>query len=77
MCLESKTTRPRGSTCDSQRLNTFWVLFLREKVTKGVCNAAKLASLCIYISPTTGWATGQTESMRCVNRALIKLVSLK
>ncbi len=32
---------------------------------------------CISISPTTGWATGQTENTRCVNRALKKLVPLK
>ncbi len=31
------------------------------------------ARLCISNSPTTGWATGQAENMRCVNRALIKL----
>ncbi len=31
-------------------------------------NSHKLATLCIYISPTTGWATGQTENTACVNK---------
>ncbi len=46
--------------------------FFLVKVAKGVCNVAKLATLCISISPTTGSATGQTEKMRCINHALIK-----
>ncbi len=29
------------------------------------------------ISPTTGGATGQTENMRCVNRALNKISAVK
>ncbi len=33
---------------------------LKKKVAERVCNVAKLATLCISISPTTGWATGQT-----------------
>ncbi len=33
--------------------------------------------MCISFSPTTGWATGQTDNKRCVNRTLIKLVPLK
>ncbi len=37
----------------------------------------KGATLCISISPTTGWATGQTENTCCVNRALIKWVPIK
>ncbi len=75
-CWESKTSRSCVSTGDSQRLYKVWALFLR-KVAKGVCNVAKLATLYISISPTTGWATGQSENTRCVNRALIKLVPLK
>ncbi len=78
MCArwESKTSRSRGSTGDSQKLGLG--AFLKgKKVAKGVCNVAKLATLCISISPTTGWATGQTENTRCVNRALKKLVPLK
>ncbi len=55
----------------------FGRFFLGKKVAKGVCNVAKLATLCISISPTTGWATGQTENTHCINRALIKLVRLK
>ncbi len=55
----------------------FGHFFFREKkVAKGVCNVAKLATPCISISPTTGWAMGQTENTRCVNRTLIKLVPL-
>ncbi len=76
-CWESKTSRSRGSTGDSRRLNKVWGAFFGEQFAKGVYNAAKLAILCISISPTTGWATGQTENMRCVNRSLIQLVLLK
>ncbi len=75
MCWESKTLR--SSTGDSRRLNKVWALYFRENVAKGVCNVAKLATLCTSISPPTSWATGQTENMRCVNLALIKLVPLK
>ncbi len=67
---ESKTSHSRGSTGKSQKLNKVWMLFEGRKVTKGVCNVAKLTTLCISISPTTGWATGQTENTRCINRAL-------
>ncbi len=55
----------------------FGRFFEGKKVAKGVCNVAKLATLCISISPTMGWATGQTGNTRCVNRALKKLVPLK
>ncbi len=55
----------------------FGRFFEGKKVVKGVCNVAKLATLCISISPTMGWATGQTENTRCVNRVLKKLVPLK
>ncbi len=55
----------------------FGALFEGKKVAKGVCNVVKLATLCISISPTKGWATGQTGNTRCVNRALKKLVPLK
>ncbi len=73
---ESKILRSRDSTGDSQKLGLG--AFLKgKKVAKGVCNVPKLATLSISISPTTGWATGQTENMRCVNRALKKLVPLK
>ncbi len=51
----------------------FGSFFEGKKVAKGVCNVAKLATLCISISPTKGWATGQTGNTRCVNRALKKL----
>ncbi len=68
--LESMSSR--GSTYDSQRINKVQRFFEGKNVTKGVCNVAKLATLCITISPTMGWATGQTENMCCVNRALIK-----
>ncbi len=55
----------------------FGRFFEGEKVAKGVCNVTKLATLCISIPLTTGWAMGQTENMRCVNRALKNLVPLK
>ncbi len=55
----------------------FGRFFEGNKVAKGVCNVPKLATLSISISPTRGWATGQTENTRCVNRALKKLVPLK
>ncbi len=55
----------------------FGRFFEGKNVAKGVCNVAKLATLCISISPIMGWATGQTENTRCVNRALKKLVPLK
>ncbi len=55
----------------------FGCFFEGKKVAKGVCNVAKLATLCISISPTTGWARGQTGNTRCVNRALKKLSAVK
>ncbi len=55
----------------------FGRFFEGKKVAKVVCNVPKLATLSISISPTRGWATGQTENTRCVNRALKKLVPLK
>ncbi len=59
-------------------LGAFWVLLLEGKKSHyGVCNVAKLATPCISISPTMGWATGQTENTHCVNHTLIKLVPLK
>ncbi len=51
--------------------------FEGKTVAKGVCNVAKLATLCISISPTTGWATGQTEKYACVNRTLKKMSAVK
>ncbi len=44
-----------------------------KKVTKGVYNVVKLATLCISISPTMG----QTENTLYVNKTLIKIVPLK
>ncbi len=73
---ESKTLRSRSSTGDSQKLG-LGTFFKGKKVAKGVCNVVTLARLCISISQTTGWATGQTENTRCVNHALKKLVPLK
>ncbi len=55
----------------------FWHFFEGKKVAKGICKVAKLATLCISISQTTGRATDQTENACCVNRVLIKLVPLK
>ncbi len=45
----------------------FGCFFEGKKVAKGICNVAKLATLCISISPTTGLAAGQIENVRCVN----------
>ncbi len=55
----------------------FGRFFEGKKIAKRVCNVAKLATLCISISPTTDWATGQTENTRCVNRALKKFSAVK
>ncbi len=73
--LGEKTSRSSGSTGDSQKLGLG--TFLKGK--KSLKGSAMLLSWqhCISISPTTGWATGQTENTRCVNRALKKLVPLK
>ncbi len=79
-CVRARWTETEQTDrLESRRLNKVWALFfLREKkCVKGVCSAAKLAILCISISPTTGWATGQTENTRCVNHALITFVPLK
>ncbi len=74
-CWERPRKTLRGN---SWRLNKVWELYFGEnKVAKGVCNVAKLATLYFSISPTTGWAMSQTENTRCVNHALIKLVPLK
>ncbi len=54
---ESKILHSRGSTGDSQKLG-LGRFFEGRNVAKGDCNVAKLATLCISISPTTGWATG-------------------
>ncbi len=43
----------RGSPSDSQKLG-LGAFFEGKKVAKGVCNVAKLVTLCISISPTTG-----------------------
>ncbi len=65
------------STGESQKLGLS--AFLKGK--KSLKGSAMLLSwhlqLCISISPTKGWATGQTENTRCVNRALKKIVPLK
>ncbi len=71
--LSRRRERERG-VCARWESRTF---FEGKKIAKGVCNVAKLATLCISISPTMGRATGQTENMRCVNRVLKKLMPLK
>ncbi len=47
------------------------------KGNKRVCNVAKLATLCISISPTTGQATGQTENTRFVNKISAVKINLR
>ncbi len=39
----------------------FGRFFCGKKVAKVVCNVAKFATLCISISPTTGWDCGQAS----------------
>ncbi len=70
VCARAGRARPRATV----PVTRFGRFFEGKKVAKGVCNVAKLATLCISISPTTGWATGQTENTRCVNCALKKFV---
>ncbi len=51
-CWERPRKTLRGN---SRRLNQVWELYFGEnKVAKGVCNVAKLATLYFSISPTTG-----------------------
>ncbi len=78
MCARAGSAGPSRSrsTGESQKLG-FGRFFEGNKVAKRVCNVAKLATLCVSISPTTGWATGQIENTHCVNRVLKKLVPLK
>ncbi len=93
MCVRSGTERPRSSsdsTSESQKLNKVWAnpkdlslgTFLKrvKKSPKGSAKSLSRQILCIFISPTTGWATGQTENARCVNRicvnALLTLTAL-
>ncbi len=75
VCARAGRARPRAYA--AVPVTRFGRFFEGKKVAKGVCNVAKLATLCISISPTTGWAMGQTENTRCVNCALNKLVPLK
>ncbi len=75
MCARAGRARPRArAAVPALGLGAF---FEGKKVAKEVCNVAKLATLCISISPTTGWATGQSENTRCVNRALKKVSAVK
>ncbi len=80
VCARAGKARPLAAVPailrDSERMFGRFILG-GKKIAKGVCDVAKLATLCISISPTTNWAKGQTENTRCVNRALIKLVPLK
>ncbi len=55
----------------------FGHFFEGKKVTKGICNVAKLATLCISISPTTGWSAGQIENARCVNKISAVKINLR
>ncbi len=56
-CVRAGTARPRAHTAVPAILRNkirFRHFFEGKKVAKGVCNVAKLATLCISISPTTG-----------------------
>ncbi len=80
MCARARKARPHACTAVPAILGVyirFGRFFKGKKVAKGVCNVAKLATMCISISPTTSWATVQTENTRCINHALIKFVPLK
>ncbi len=68
MCArcESKTSCSGGS-----KAVKFGCFFEGKKVAKGVCNVAKLATMYISISPTTGWTTGQTENTNCIFQKLL------
>ncbi len=75
MCVCARwewTARPHAAIPAILRDKGFGRFFEGKTDAKGVCTVAKLATLCISISPTTGWATGQAENIRCVNRVLIK-----
>ncbi len=74
-CWERRTSRSH-STGESQKLG-LGAFFEGKKIAKGVCNVAKLATLCISISPTTGWATGQTENTRCVKKISAVKINLR
>ncbi len=63
--------RWRSSIGDSQKLGLG--AFLKGK--KSLKGSAMFLSW--QHCATRGWATGQTENTRCVNRALKKLVPLK
>ncbi len=69
VCVRAGRAGPRARAVPVTRFGRF---FEGKKVTKGVCNVPKIATLCISISPTRGWAMGQTENTRCVNRVLRK-----
>ncbi len=71
---ESKTSRSRGSTGNSQKLNKVWPLFWREK--KSLKGSAMLLS-CAYPFLQLRVGPRVKQNTRCVNRALIKLVPLK
>ncbi len=69
VCARAGRAGPRARAVPVTRFGRF---FEGKKVAKGVCNVPKIATLCISISPTRGWAMGQTENTRCVNRVLKK-----
>ncbi len=79
MCVRvarAETARPRPHVAVPAGLRNeirFGHFFEGKKVTKDVCNVAKLATLCISICPTTGWATGQTENTRIKKNSAIKM----
>ncbi len=63
-CWESKSSC--GSTGESQKLNKVWVFFLKgNKVAKGVCNVAKLATLHLHFS---NYGLGHRSNIKYVLR---------
>ncbi len=80
VCVRARwewTARPCARSAVLAILREFGCFFEGEKVAKGICNVAKLATVCISISPTTGWATGLTENTRCVKSCVNKISAIK
>ncbi len=80
MCARwgSKTSRSRGSTGESQKLNKVWAnpkdlslgAFIKRggKVAKGVCKVAKLATLCSVQLHFSNYRLGHGSNRKCALR---------
>ncbi len=65
------TARPRARSAVLAILREFGCFFEGEKVAKGICNVAKLATVCISIS------LGKTENTHCVKSCVNKISAVK